>query len=545
MFLRCRKYKQSLKRVLSICESCREGDRVIQRTVKYLGVAHTEEEFIALERLGRLELAKLQAKPQQQPAVVAQNACGNALLGTMVEVGRLTEGCYDIFGQMFDRLGLEAILSPKRLQQLKEVVIARIVDPASKLRTSQDLLRRRQKSLSHHQIYRLMDALGEHSSEVEEKIFECTQTFHGDEKIDVLLFDVTTLHFESQQADELRSLGYSKDHKVGEVQVVLALATTPSGLPIGYKLFPGNTAEVKTLVACVREWEAVLPLGQVLVVADRAMMSETNLALMEKVGFRYIVAAKLRSLPAGLREKILNSNDRTTCKLGDESVEVQEFLHKGRRLVVGYSDSRARKDRSDRDRLVERVKSRLGKDHSTGMRKLVTNTGYRKYVIEEAKGCVRFNDRQIAEEARWDGLHGVITNDMDTPAHELLSRYRNLWVIEESFRINKHTLEMRPIYHFKPTRIASHILLCYIAFALSRYVQAQVKNFVGPMSVEQIRAELSCVQTSLLEDSLDGQQYIVPSQMSETASNIYRAFGMRRRKRPHKLAGTSCGGSEM
>ena len=175
------------------------------------------------------------------------------------------------------------------------------------------------------------------------------------QKVDVLLFDVTTLYFECQNADELRDFGYSKDHKIGETQVVLALATTEEGLPIGYTLFSGKTAEVKTLLACLEKWRNSMPIDHVVVVADRAMMSEHNLEQMEQNGMQYTVAAKLRKLPSKLKQEILARHHEIQTWLDKEELLVREYTHNGRRLIVSYSSSRAHKDRSDRQRLLAQV----------------------------------------------------------------------------------------------------------------------------------------------------------------------------------------------
>lgn len=150
-----------------------------------------------------------------------------------------------------------------------------------------------------------------------------------------------------------------------------------------------------------------------------------------------------------------------------------------------------------------------------------------------------FDLNRVEEEAAWDGLHGVITNENDESARDLIGRYKKLWVIEESFKINKSTLEMRPIFHFTPRRIEAHILICYLAYALSRYVQAQVSQFYKMMSVEKIKSELKRVSSSILE-SEEGQQFKMPCQMSEDAQGIYKSFGMKRKRHPEKIESRKC-----
>jgi transposase len=374
-----------------------------------------------------------------------------------------------------------------------------------------------------------MDLLAKVEEPIQIKIFEATKKRVPEEKIELLFFDVTTLYFESHSSDELRATGYSKDHKIGETQVVLALATTFEGHPIGYGLFPGNTAEVKTLLNCLREWRKKIPIDNVVVIGDRAMMSEANLLELENAQIKYVIAAKLKSLPNDLKTMILHRQNEKTETLLAENVHIQEQTYNGRRLVISFSQSRADKDRSDRERLILKLKSKLNVDGTIDPKRLISNRGYLKYTKENKKGQIAFKDLQIEAEAKWDGLHGVITNDNETKGIELLARYRGLWIIEESFRINKHTLEMRPIYHYKPQRIRAHILLCYIAFALSRYVQKQVSIMDNRMSIEHIREALAGVEASILEDVETKQTYKISSKISREAGVIYRAMGVNRK----------------
>ena len=120
-----------------------------------------------------------------------------------------------------------------------------------------------------------------------------------------MFFDVSTLYFESFIQDELRDFGYSKDNKFKETQVVLALAVTREGLPLGYKLFPGNTGETKTLVVFLNTWKKYIEINRVVFVADRGMFNYINLSFLEESGYEFIVAAKLRSLKSNHRFRLL------------------------------------------------------------------------------------------------------------------------------------------------------------------------------------------------------------------------------------------------
>ena len=156
-------------------------------------------------------------------------------------------------------------------------------------------------------------------------------------------------------------------------------------------------------------------------------------------------------------------------------------------------------------------------------------------IIElDLDGGYIMNEEKIEEDRRWDGLHGVITNDKKSTALDLLTRYRRLWVIEESFRINKHTLSMRPIYHFTPNRIKAHVLICYLAFAITRYAQQKINIFDETISIEKMRASLSEIEATIFEDKTTGHFYKVPSAIGKEGAMIYRAMGIQRPDRPGK-----------
>jgi transposase len=262
------------------------------------------------------------------------------------------------------------------------------------------------------------------------------------------------------------------------------------------------------------------------------MMSEDNLKKMEEAQLNFVVAAKLKSLPEKLKSEILSRKHEISIEVDKEAMEVQEHRYKGRRLVVSYNKSRARKDKGDRERLIAKLKSKLGKNNQTNPKKLITNNGYLKFVNEQTEGKLILNEDKITQDELWDGLHGIITSKREAPAQELLKDYRRLWIIEESFRINKHSLSMRPIYHFRTKRIKAHILICYLAFAVARITQERIKIFDESMSVEKIREELSEIEISILEDRISGKFYQLPSKMSQKAKLIYRAIGAKRCDRP-------------
>jgi transposase len=247
---------------------------------------------------------------------------------------------------------------------------------------------------------------------------------------------------------------------------------------------------------------------------------------MEERGVDYIVAARLRQLPRELRQRILSSPDFTAASVNNEFHWVKEFTHRDRRLVVSYSSSRAKKDVHDRSRLVERLLKKV-KDGKVRVSAVIPNYGSKKF-LRVKNGEAEVDHDKIAADELWDGLHGVISNCRDLTPTEILGRYRGLWQIEESFRVSKHDLKMRPIYHWTPERIRAHILICFMAFAVAKQAVYRMSLQQFPLSFEQMRNELLHVQSSIVSDISTKKRYLLPSKLSLNQQKIYQAFGLKR-----------------
>ncbi|GAB1486621.1 hypothetical protein MASR2M79_16710 [Aminivibrio sp.] len=207
-----------------------------------------------------------------------------------------------------------------------------------------------------------------------------------------------------------------------------------------------------------------------------------------------------------------------------------------RTLLVTWSEKRARKDWADRERLLVRLRKKLDGKKALPGKTLVTNRGTNKFLtLEQDKEQDRYilDPEKIQQDSQWDRLHGVVTNlpvQDAVQARTLLDHYSSLWRIEESFRVNKHDLSIRPVYHWAPRRIEAHIALTYLAFTLLRHLQHRVAARQHTlMSAGAIRSALAGVQSTLMKDGETGKLYRFSKVMGETARKIYRSLDLTRR----------------
>lgn len=546
MFVRV-KPKPNGKKSIQIVESYRRADQVSQKIVRHVGQAITDREVEEMTRLAQsmineMETQKQPCLPFLDPIKVLKENRQKKESGDSVKIKNLREeqriidGIGDVFGKLYEDLKFDKLIGGTHKDEqwndiLASCVLARIANPVSKRRSASLLEEDYGIKIPLEKIYRMMDHVADRESDIKQRIAQTTLSLFQ-EQVDVLFFDVTTLYFESIDTDELRAFGFSKDCKFKEVQVVLALVTTTKGLPITYKLFPGNTYEGGTLVEMVKDLQTQYAIKNILLVADRAMFNEENLSFMESLGIQYIVAAKLKTLPKSLKSDILHA-DYNEEVIGDEMHWLKEFEHKSRRLVVGYSAKRAGKDAADRQRLVDRLVKKV-KGDKIKVKDLIPNYGSKKYISIE-NGSASINQKKIEEDAEWDGLHGVITNATDKTSSELLLRYRELWQIEEAFRISKHDLKMRPIFHWTENRIKAHIAICFLAFTLAKQAVYRIALQQEPMSFEQIRNELLHAQSSVVIDLASQKKYMIPSHVTVNQKRLYQAFGLKRSQVPYEL----------
>ena len=516
-----------------------------QKVLRYLGCVPRGpalDELLRLAEIAKQEELGKERRPLFPPQSLAEAAFGARHLEAgerplpIADARRLTEekrlvlGFHEVFGALYAQLGLSEAWgsgSPVSERVFREAVLMRLAEPGRSKRAQATRLERdygTQVALG--KFYRMMDRLdGDRIAALSGGVESGVRSLLGD-RVDVVFLDVTTLSFAADYEDGLRKKGFSKDGKAHRVQVVLALLQTTGGLPLGYRLFAGNTAEVTTLRPMVEELRARYPLRRLVVVADAALASRGNLGELSAAGFDWVVAARLRQLQDGDLAAVEEQLGRGVAegavpdgRLVDHTVAGGSM--KGRRLVVHYSAKRARKDSRDRARALDRAHRRL----DTAVR----GRGRTGRFIKAEAGALSIDDEAVVRDARFDGLHGLWTS-LEDPGPDIRARYAELWRIEHGFRVLKHTLAVRPVFHWTERRVRAHVAICFVAFALLRIFRwrYQRQHPEAPLpSEEAILDELAHVQASLVKDAHSNKRYLIPSSSNAEQRRIYATAGLR------------------
>ena len=587
MFVRV-KQKSENKYAVQIVESVRDGNGgVKQKIIRHVGMAFNNSEVVALKELA--ESIKIQIEESHQPSLFgaeeslkmlksnkkdtrkdkkdnSKNSANNKSvelennqelkvdLKKLVEESRSINGIHDIYGEVYSQIGFDNILkSPSKNKMIKDLVMARIANPSSKRKSVLNLEEEFGINLNLDSVYKVMDDIDEAIiSKIQQATYDTTKSLFGG-KVDVLFYDCTTLYFESFSEDDFKCNGYSKDLKFNQPQLVLAMFVTKEGLPVGYEIFPGNCYEGHTLLPALAKLKTDYDLNRIIFVADSGMLNSDNLNFLEQNKFEYIVGGRIKNMNKNIISEITDISSykkseniidpqgqkrqhyRKVMALKEESDYLTKSinLNATQKLILNYSKKRAKKDYHDRQKMIDKLQKKLSKSKNAAS--LISNYGYKKYIKINNNSQIELDQEKLEKETKWDGIQGLITNAKNLSNNEIISHYKGLWQIEESFRINKHDLKIRPIYHFKTNRIKAHLALCFMAFTCVRYLEYRVKIQYIKLSPETIRRELTHIQTSILRHKETKKRYAIPSKISFDVEKIYKIMNIPYNKTPYAL----------
>lgn len=381
---------------------------------------------------------------------------------------------------------------------LLDLAIIRLIEPASKLR-SKELLSRYFGINYSQRIYRTIPKLILHKANIEQRAYSiAAEKFK--EQFYYVLYDVTTLYFESFKADELKVQGFSKDNKSQQPQIVIGLMVTQSGLPLSYNVFAGNTFEGKTMLPVVEGFISKHPNTKPIVVADAAMLDEERLAELRGKHISYIVGARLANTNLNLVKQIQGT-------LNGINGAVARVESKHGELICDFSTNRYKKELNELNKLIQKAEELVAKQ-STGTKV--------KFIKRVSKEKIELNTALIEKRKLLLGIKGYCTDlsEDKLSSQQVIDRYHHLWRVEQSFRMSKFDLEARPIYHQKEEAIRSHVLICFVALLIEKYLELTTQ-----MSLRNIRLLVWNITESHIRDTITKETFKFISPTSEISNS--------------------------
>ena len=365
-------------------------------------------------------------------------------------------------------------------------------------------------------IYRSLDHFNSISESLQHHLHEQVINQYKRET-DLVYYDVTNFYFESDVSDDLRKRGYSKEGKKKPI-VQMGLMMDNMGLPISYKMFPGNTHDSQTLLPTLTTLKKQFKIGRIITVADKALNSGDNIAYNSALGDGYIYSKGIRGASAEFKEWVVCEDDyissagsfkmksqvvyNSPIHITDEVIgKKKKTVKLDQKFIVFYSEKYAKRARHKRQEVIAKAQmmikhpSKYNAILDRGVAGYVMNIKFDKdtgEIKENTKQELILDQARIKEEEKYDGYYALVTSELDMPDIEVIEKYRGLWQIEESFKITKSTLTTRPIRHTVQERINAHFLICFISLLIGRIIELRLNKKYTVDKIINTMANISC-----------------------------------------------------
>lgn len=391
----------------------------------------------------------------------------------------------------------------------RDLALMRIIEPCSKRRSIQLLKQYFDISYSHY-AYERFSQLLDQQSQIEEAAVETAREFSN--TFALLLYDVTTLYFETHKADDdLQARGFSKDDKSKQPQIVVGLLVTAQGFPLIHEVFKGNTFEGHTMLRVVKSFQLRYGTEKPIIVADAAMLSHTNQAALESEGYYYIVGARLANTASSFIQTVHEKLPRE-----DNAMLRLSYPKSNYDMICTYSSARYKKERREMNKQIDKAKLLVAHQEPGKRAKFVrqSKTADKGYLFDEAL-------REKTEKLL--GIKGYCTNIPENilANEKIVAHYHELWRVEQTFRMSKSDLKTRPIFHFSHEAIKAHVLVCFIALIIGKYIEIKTG-----LSLRHVRDLLWQVHEVNLYDPKTNRDRIVRTSINSELKNVLKQLNL-------------------
>lgn len=421
--------------------------------IEHVGSAHTDAAYEAL----RIKAGQIIAEGQGELDLGLAVPTAGAVPITSSRMGVL----WDLLSLAYERLGFAGLSGEADADVFRRLVLARIIEPTSKLDAIRVLEEAGLNAPSYATIKRRLPGYAKREFRAQIARNNAAHVDLG--RATLVLYDVSTLFFETHQGDGFREPGFSKERRL-EPQITIGLLVDGSGFPLMIEAFEGNKAETATMLPVIRSFMKAHGLPDVVIVADAGMVSEANKRQLEAEGLSFILGAKTPDIPHVVQTWRDTHPDE---EIPDGHVFTQPWpatISDKRRDHVyyyRYSHDNARRTLHGIDQQVAKARNAIAGKAPVKRNRFVKLTGAEKSLNQalEAKA------RGLA------GIKGYVTNLVDWPPEQVIGAYHQLYQVEKSFRMSKSDLQARPIYARQRDSIEAHLTIVFAALAISRWLE--------------------------------------------------------------------------
>ena len=523
---------------LQIVENRREGKKTLQRVIATVG------RLDRLRQQGEIEPLVRSLSRFSEKVLLVLSGQSDDLHATAKKIGPAL-----IFERLWKELGMGQVLRELLSQRKFEFDVERAVflsvlhrlfvsgSDRSCDKWHRDYVLQGVEGLSLHHLYRAMAFLGEELDDqsdrtpfsprctkdlVEEALFDRRRDlFSG---LDCVFFDTTSVYFEGEGGQTLGRPGHSKDHRPDCNQMIVGVILDHSGHPVCCEMWPGNTADVRSLVPVIARIRSRFEIGRFCIVSDRGMISEQTMAWLEKEKILYILGARMRRVRE-INEDVLSRAGRYREVYPEggspkepSPLKVKEVTIEQRRYIVCLNERQARKDAADRQAILEALQEKI----RSNPKSLVGNKGYRKY-LSINRDSVSIDRKKILEEERFDGKWVLKTNT-GLGAQQVALKYKELWQVEQVFREMKSILETRPIYHQRDETIRGHVFCSFLALVLRKELDRRLEKAGHCFEWADIKQDLKSLQEIVIEDN--GKRLAIRSECKGSCGRLFQSVGV-------------------
>lgn len=523
MFIRAKRsvHNGATYEYLQVVESFRDAGKPRQRVLVTLGRRDQVVASGVLDGLLR-SLAKFSEKLRIVEAVRTQ--------GIVARTSRVW-GPALVFSRLWENQGLPEIIrslargrkfyfDPERVTFV--MALQRLCSPGSDLQGSgwlETVETPGFNNIALQHLYRTTGFLSEIRGDLECELFERDRDLFTQE-LDLVFLDTTSVFVYRSLETWWRKRGYSRDHRPDLPQLVLAVAVNQQGWPVSWEVFPGNTADKVAFEAMVAKMRERFHIRRVIVVADRGMISKRTLRLLtthKDAPYDYILGCRMRKQKE-VNQEVLGRAGR--YQQVASNLKIKEVMVEGRRYIVCLNEEEVAREKAARDAMLKRLEDKIT---TGGAKSLVGNKGYARFLKIE-RGSVRINDQAVATDARFDGKF-VLSTNTELPSEEVAKTYKSLWRVERTFREEKSTLEVRPIFHHRDDTSIGHIVASFLALRLEVDLQRRLEDKGIEVSWPTLMRDLG--QVHAVRVTLDGRDYLLRTDLKGTAHHAFAAAGVR------------------